>query len=156
MKISGFDPIKSTGGAKRTGSVARSGTFSDLLALAEAADTAQAAPVSDATAVNALNNLLALQEISEEDIQRKKLVQRGKHMLDVLERLRQQLLTGSLSPALIQDLARQLSIQKQLVSDPGLLAVIDDIELRAAVELAKLEVALKARDDRYQASDFPE
>ncbi len=91
-----------------------------------------------------LTNLLALQEVSEEDTHRRKLWQRGKSMVEVLERLRQQLLIGTLPPHLLHDLRHQLAMQKQVTMDPELNALIEDIELRAAVELAKLEMAVKS------------
>jgi hypothetical protein len=138
-KITGYAPVKSTGGAKKTGSAGGVGAFAQLLGLAD-----EAAPVtqlSDVAAASALGNMLSLQEISEEDIRRKKLVQQGKNMLDVLEELRRRLLTGAIPVHMLRDLERHISIQKQNVNDPRLAETIDDIELRVAVELAKLENA---------------
>jgi len=146
MKISGFGSVGSTSSSKRTGGTSSTASFADLLAAAEAGDVAHTAPTSDIAATAALNNLLALQEISEEDIQRKKLAQHGNNMLDVLEKLRTRLLVGTLSPQLLVDLGRQIAIQKQMVTDPKLNALIEDIELRAAVELAKLERAMQERN----------
>jgi hypothetical protein len=42
---------------------------------------------------------------------------------------------------MLQDLSRHLSVQRQHLNDPRLMEVMDDIELRVAVELAKLENA---------------
>ena len=99
-------------------------------------------------AAAALTNLLALQEISEEDIRRKKIIQRGNNLLDSLEKLRNQLLMGTLSPQLLLDLTRQISMQKQTDADPRINDLIEEIELRAAVELAKLEKALEDKELR--------
>lgn len=141
MKISGFGSITSSSGVnKRRGTGAASG-FADVLSAAEAAEAGQAASVSDVAATAGINNLLALQEISEEDVHRRKLVQQGNNMLDALEKLRRQILIGAVPQQTLVDIGRQLSVQKQSVSDPHLAALIEDIELRAAVELAKLQVA---------------
>ena len=140
MKISGYGSIKSGSGvAKPSAAGASVSSFADILAASETQEASQAGPLSDVAATAALNNLLALQEISEEDVKRKKLTQQGKNMLDSLDVLRRQLLAGVIPRATLQDLSRQLSMQKQTVIDPELRAIIDDIELRAAVELAKLQ-----------------
>src|SRR5438132_987314 len=125
MKVTGYGSINSANSTgKRRGSAAVGG-FADLLAATEAGDMSASAPVSDTAATSALSNLLSLQEISEEDVQRKKLVQQGKNILDVLENLRRQLLIGTMPPHILQDLSRQLSVQKQLVNDPKLNALIE-------------------------------
>jgi len=143
MKITGYGSITGAGPAKKRGEVSQAGNFSDLLAASGTEESTAVSATGDVAAA-ALSNLLALQEISEEDIQRRKLMQQGKNLVDVLERLRQQLLIGTLPRHLLQDLSRQLSLHKQKTPDPELNALIEDIELRAAVELAKLEMALKA------------
>jgi hypothetical protein len=141
MKISGFGSIGSSSGVnKRRGTGSVSG-FADILSAAEASDVGHAGSVSDVAATAGINNLLALQEISEEDVHRRKLLQQGNNILDALEKLRRQILIGSVPRHTLIDIGRQLSVQKQAVSDPQLSALIEDIELRAAVELAKLEVA---------------
>lgn len=143
MKIDGFGSITSTanssGASKKRG--VSSGNFAELLAAAEGSDTDQAAALGD-IAPPALTNLLALQEVPEEFLQRKKLVQQGNHMLDTLEKLRRQLLMGSLTLSTLRDIEQQIAIHKQTVNDPQLTEIIDDIELRAAVEAAKLRYAM--------------
>jgi hypothetical protein len=141
MKITGYGTIGSTTGPTKRSGVSPTSSFADVLAATEAENAAPASSLTDVAATAALNNLLALQEISEEDVKRKKLAQQGKNMLDSLEKLRMQLLAGTVPAHTMQELSRQLSLQKQEVIDPQLRAIIDDIELRTAVELAKLEAA---------------
>ena len=147
MKISGFGSIDSTSSAGKKRATGATGSFADILA---AAENTEAAPLSQThdVAAAALTNLLALQEISEEDIRRKKIIQRGNNLLDSLEKLRNQLLMGTLSPQLLLDLTRQISMQKQTDADPRINDLIEEIELRAAVELAKLEKALEDKELR--------
>jgi ketol-acid reductoisomerase len=141
MKITGFGTISSNSGvSKRTRTGGTSG-FADLLSTAEAADVEKAGATSDVAAPSGITSLLALQEISEEDVQRRKTVQHGHNMLDELEKLRRQLLMGEIAPHMLGDIARQLAVQKQNIGDPRLVAIMEDIELRTAVELAKLEMA---------------
>ncbi len=148
MKISGYDRIKpSSKTEKRSGtSSVQSSGFAALLGLSDTGESAAPSHVGELAATNAVSNLLALQEITEEEVKRKKLVQQGKNTLDALEKLRQQLLIGSLPMQVLRELSRNIAIEKQSVNDPVLMALMADIELRAAVELAKLEVAMAQRN----------
>ncbi len=140
-KITGYGPVKSTGTTKKTGGTAAAGAFASLLGLSDTEETASASQLSDVSATSALSGMLALQEISEDEIKRRKVVQQGNNMLDTLENLRRQLLAGGIPADTLIAMSRQLSIQRQQVADPKLMEVMDEIELRLAVELAKLESA---------------
>lgn len=142
MKITGYGSIGAAGGNKKAGKTSSASSFADILAASGASETAGVGSASDIAATAAVNNMLALQEISEEDVRRRKLVQQGHNMLDVLEKLRRQLLIGNMPAHLLQELSRNIAMQKQIVTDPRLTALMEDIELRAAVELAKLERAI--------------
>lgn len=143
MKISGFEPIKQTGGAAKPkgASQVSGGGFSSLLGLSDAEESAPAAAPRSLAATGSLTGLLGMQEVSEEEHRRKKTLKRGHDMVEVLERLRRQLLLGDITPATISQLSAIIADKKQLVLDPELAGLIQDIELRAAVELAKLEMA---------------
>jgi hypothetical protein len=60
-------------------------------------------------------------------------------MLDRLDEIRHGLLTGTLSRARLGELNDLVREQRGAVGDPGLAQVLDEIELRARVELAKLD-----------------
>ncbi len=60
-------------------------------------------------------------------------------MLDKLDALRQGLLRGAMSRGDLMDLAKLVRARQEVGADPELRAILGDIELRAAVELAKLE-----------------
>lgn len=141
-KITGYSPIKSGSGVKKTTHASGVKSFAELLDVGGSEEPAGISSLSDIAATSAVGNMLALQEITEEDLRRKKLTQQGSNMLETLEKLRQQLLIGAIPLHTLVDLKRQLSIHKQGVTDPRLTAIIEDIELRVAVELAKLEMAV--------------
>jgi len=142
MKVTGYGNIRSGSGTKKTGNTSGTSSFADILALSDMEGANAAAPTSDISGA-ALSNLLSLQEISEEDVKRKKLLTQGKNMLDSLEQLRQQLLIGNIPLHVMQDMARQLAVDKQLIESPEVNDIIEEIELRLAVELAKLEMATR-------------
>jgi len=145
MKVNGYGTIKPSTSVRRSGSASAASSFSDLLSAAQADSGSGVHEAGDVSATTNLSGLLALQEVSEEERKRERLVKQGKNMLDSLERLRQQLLIGEIPAHILPDLANNLSAQKETVMDPQLLGLIEEIELRVAVELAKLEMAFAAR-----------
>lgn len=101
-------------------------------------------PVSGPTASRSLpsvDGLFQIQEVPDALAQRRRAVQRGSTLLDRLDDLRLALLSGSLSPGQIAELQRAIASERGLVDDPRLLGVLDEIDLRAKVELAKLTVS---------------
>jgi hypothetical protein len=85
-----------------------------------------------------IDALLALQGIEEDPAERRKRgVQRGRGALDVLDDLKLGLLSGTLTPATIGRLRDAAAALKTSSGDPGLDAVLSEIELRVEVELAK-------------------
>jgi hypothetical protein len=85
-----------------------------------------------------IDALLALQGIEEDPTERRRRsVQRGKGALDVLDDLKIGLLSGSLDTVTVTRLRDAAANLKSSSGDPGLDAVLSEIELRVEVELAK-------------------
>ena len=133
MRISGPNGTtlgSQTSGARRTSS----GGFS-------LPDTASATESRTAVAPKAsagIDALLALQGIEDDPVERRKRsVQRGKRALDVLDDLKIGLLSGNLVGATVGRLRDAAANLKSSSGDPGLDAVLSEIELRVEVELAK-------------------
>ena len=80
-----------------------------------------------------------------EERKRERLVKQGKTMLETLEKLRQQLLIGAIPAHTLSELAATLATQRETIADPRLMELMDDIELRVAVELAKLEMSFASQ-----------
>ena len=125
--------VRKTGGTSATGS----GAFAKALS-----DTQQShgpgMPVS--VGFTDLNTVLALQEAPDatRGRARKRAQERGNMMLDHLEEIRMGLLLGTIPMAKLEQLAQLVRAKREQIDDPKLLAILDEIELRAAVELAKL------------------
>lgn len=83
--------------------------------------------------------LLALQEVVGDPNRRSAARQRGEDLLDQLDELRLALLDGQLPRSVIERLGAVIDTQRANIDDPHLVEVLDEIELRAAVELAKLD-----------------
>ncbi len=111
-----------------------SGGFS-LPDTASATETRATAAPKAAAGIDAL---LALQGIEEDPVERRKRsVQRGKRALDVLDALKIGLLSGNLDGGTVGRLRDAAANLKSSSGDPGLDAVLAEIELRVEVELAK-------------------
>lgn len=140
-KIGYTRPVNTARPVKKTGSVAAPG-FADALAAAEGAGGAEAAEATvQVAAPAALGGLLGVQEVDEREVKKRKAVKRGRLTLDALSQLRDCLLMGTLPISTIRNLERLVEQERGLTADPVLQSILDDIEVRAAVEIAKLEVA---------------
>lgn len=140
-KVGYTRPVSSAKPVKKAGSVAAAG-FADALAAAEGVGAVEAAEAATSIApVGALGGLLGAQEVDEREARRRKQVKRGKLTLDVLSNLRDALLIGSLPYSTIRQLEQLVAQERAETSDPVLTAILNEIEVRAAVELAKLEMS---------------
>ena len=103
------------------------------------AETTAAMAASGPAAVSSLEALIALQDVGGPTERRRRAMGRAGAILAALEGLKLDLLEGLLTPGAIQALTRAVREQRALTDDPRLEGVLDEIETRAAVELAKLE-----------------
>ena len=101
---------------------------------AESTTTQGASGVRPTTAIDPL---LTLETATESPNRQAKRM--GEEMLAQLEELRHGLLFGSLPKSRLQALAKLAEEERSPDIDPGLGDVLDEIELRARIELAKLE-----------------
>jgi len=95
--------------------------------------------ISGSTFVPGVDLLLALHDEDDGARRRRLVISRGEALLDRLDGLRVALLAGRLSLPEIEALAEAVSKRLQDCDDPALASILADIELRAAVEIAKLQ-----------------
>jgi hypothetical protein len=113
-------------------------TSSTGFSLPEAATTSESRAALAPKAAANIDALLALQGIEEDPTERRKRsVQRGKGALDVLDDLKIGLLAGNFDSSTVTRLRAAAANLKSTSGDPGLDAVLSEIELRVEVELAK-------------------
>jgi hypothetical protein len=90
--------------------------------------------------IAALDSILALQGLEDSTDSRSKGLKHGEQLLDMLDQVRDGLLAGGIPRATLNRLANAVSRRHEQFADPRLQSVLDEIELRAHVELAKLEM----------------
>lgn len=115
-----------------------SGGFS-LPETGPASSTSATTAASGVTGVADVSALMALQGIESATERRRRAIRRGGGLLDRLEDLKIALLSGETGEAALQSLSRAIAEARPDKQAPDLDAVLDQIDLRAAVELAKAE-----------------
>ncbi len=134
MRISGYAPLAGvTGRNQKKRSDGTSGGFD----LGGGTSSSAASGTSAGAGIAGIQALLALQEVDDPLTGRRKAVARGHDLLDTLENVKADLLAGRISPELLARLMAMLD-RREPSGDAKLEQVIDEIELRARVELAKL------------------
>ena len=89
--------------------------------------------------IAALDFILALQDMGDPTDGRSKGLAHGEQLLEILDSVRDGLLAGGIPRATLNRLAVAVTRRHDVFADPKLQDVLDQIELRAHVELAKLE-----------------
>ncbi|MCJ2034325.1 flagellar assembly protein FliX [Methylobacterium sp. J-068] len=111
-------------------------------ALSSPAPNAPGATATPAASLAGLDAILTLQSNTDTpEERRRRSARRGNDLLDGLDRLKAALLMGRVSPRDLQAIAARLNERAGTSGDPRLDGLIADIELRAAVELAKLSAS---------------
>lgn len=139
MKVSGPGSTQSSGTVRRArrGGEGEGAKFADQIRGEET--TVPAGGVSAATPLTPLDALLAVQEAGTSTQGRSRGLARGNRMLDLLDDVRHGLLLGAIPVSKLESLLTAVRGQRDHIDDPRLAEILDEIELRAAVELAKLE-----------------
>lgn len=139
MKVDNTPGVRGTTATRRADKgAARGGEFARHLdGSSQASGTGAAAGVSVAAGIA---GILSLQEVDDATASRKRAVRRAETLLDRLDELRHGLLMGTLSRAQLGELAMLVSQRRDSVEDPKLAELLDEIDLRVQVEIAKYEV----------------
>ena len=126
-------PIKRSERSQKSGP----GSFANEVAGQES----NADPVSAAAPTQTVDALLAIQEVDDATTggANARGRQWGGEVLDRLETIRIGLLGGGIPISELRSIAAVIDRQRENVTDPGLQTLLDEIELRARVELAKYE-----------------
>jgi hypothetical protein len=136
MRIEGPNAANAPAGTRRAGSAGATGF---TLPTFGAAPAAAAAPAPATAGIAGVGALLAAQ--FEDDIteKRRRARRRADDLLDQLDGLKLATLQGTVTRMDVARLAQSLRDIRDQVDDPGLEEILDAVELRAEVELAKLE-----------------
>ncbi len=135
MKVDKTGPTGATVGARRTerASSGRPGEFSRFLDPATGPSG-----VTPSTTIGSVDALLAAQSVEASgEEERRQARKRGDEILDRLDELRHGMLAGTLTEAQLVALANLVRGRRASIVDPKMREILDEIELRAEVEIAK-------------------
>lgn len=141
MKIEGTGKTAETKKSKKSGKASGSDArFGDFIA----SGPKKAAQTQTTQSIVQVDALLALQGVDDatERASRGRMQQRCDDILDELDKIRMSILHGNVTVGDIVNIADVVASHREQISDPKLTELMDEIDLRAQVELAKMRVAL--------------
>lgn len=150
MKVKGPTSGKETSATSKTakksagGSSVQGGAFDSMLATSNAGETSGMDQASAAGSIAQIDVLLMAQE-AEDPTQgkaRQRMKQRSHKILDALDGIRLKMLGGRLTVGDMINMADVVAAHRERIDDPVLTDLMDEVDLRAQVELAKLRVVL--------------
>jgi len=107
----------------------------------EVGDTKASAGLTGGGPIGAVETILALQGIEDSTEQRSRGLAHADDLLKLLDEVRDGLLAGGIPRRTLARMAHAIAKRRESFADEKLQTVLDEIELRARVELAKLELS---------------
>lgn len=143
MRIEGPKTTTEISNKKSTTKTSSDGRFDAMVTggKTEAAATRGSSLVAD------IGGLIAVQAADDatERQARRRMVKRGEALLKQLDAIRVGLLSGTVTLAMLSSLDALLRQAKEEVGDPRLQEILLEIEMRAEIERAKLEMAKESQ-----------
>ncbi len=137
MRVTGPGRVGSTQKSKNSKAASKSG--SKFAVPEKMQDSPSASSVASSSPIASVEAIVALQGVDPDSSKNtRQFVEIGEEMLDKLDQIRHGLLMGEIPAAGLQQLRKTLSNMETATDDPKLTEIIEEIEVRAAVELAKL------------------
>lgn len=146
MKVEGSkssSSVQKAGGARKAAPTGKAGEFAaELDKVGGADETSGPDAVDQVGAVLGMGGILAAQSVDPDGKpdhkERQRRAAKGAEILDRLEEVRRGLLLGAIPKDRLQELAHMVREKRERGADPVVSRLLDEIELRAEVELAKL------------------
>jgi hypothetical protein len=116
------------------------GSFGKMVA----GETSETQGSAASQSIASIDSLLAIQGADDpaQRAARKRMRHRADTLLNELDRIRMGLLSGSLTVGHVIDIADVVASHREKIMDPQLTAILDEIDLRAQIELAKMRLSL--------------
>jgi hypothetical protein len=127
--------INTIGWNNKTSATKKSVRSSGVFSLGGASDTTATAESSDVAYISPMVSF-AINQHDEQDLAERRKGQ-GKSILQTLSTLQRDVLLDRVSPQTLHSLKKQLAEDLSIPSNPKLHSILQQIELRASVEIAK-------------------
>lgn len=141
MKIQGPSESQKTGKAKGASQTGKSnGAFGAMLT-GGASETAGTVAAGSVATIDALLTVQGAENPTERAAKRR-MRERGATLLEKLDEIRLGLLTGNMTVGQVIGIADVVASHREKVNDPKMSALLDEIDLRAQIEIAKMRKAI--------------
>lgn len=137
FKVNDINKAKELNSTKATKKVGGGGSFSAYLSESMKAESGQVANVGSISVADAIFATQMVNGEEEREI-KKKLLKKASTFIDKLEEIRDGLLVGYISKDKLIDISRMIKERQVETTDERLKNLMEEIELRVEVELAKL------------------
>jgi hypothetical protein len=141
MKVSGTSGAGSLGGAKGAPRASGGQGGFSLPTVSGGGAVSDVARGMGVSGIGSVDALIALQDVGGPLERRRRAVSRAGRILDVLDEVKLALIDGEVSGKDLDRLMRAVREERTNTDDGPLEGLLNEIETRAAVELAKLEQA---------------
>lgn len=141
MKIQGPSESQKAGKSKGASKTGKSNGAFGAMVTGGAAETSGAVATGSVASVDALLAVQAAEDPTERAAKRR-MRQRGDSLLDKLDEIRLGLLTGNMTVGQVIGIADVVASHREKVNDPKMSALLDEIDLRAQIEIAKMRKAI--------------
>lgn len=145
MKVEGPGKAQGASGSKKS---SKAGKAEDYFSNFMTPETKAAEGAASTQSIAQLDSLLALQGAEDPTARaaKKRMRHRAGVVLNELDRLRVAMLTGNMTVGHMVDIADVIASHREKISDPALTEIMDEIDLRAQVELAKMRMVLDSKN----------
>lgn len=142
MKVEGPSRSQGADKAKRKGTVqGGDSSFGDMVSTGEATESSGSAITQSIATIDSLLTLQGTDDPAQRAA-RGRMRARAGNVLQELDRIKISLLTGTLTVGHVIDIADVVASHREKIMDPQLTAILDEVDLRAQIELAKMRQAL--------------
>lgn len=142
-KIDGINPLRALHALRKTTKASSADKAEFSKHLDSTSDVEESSAAQDASPVGHVTGVLNLQEVDDALARAAKGKLRAQDLLDKLDQLRMDILGGAINREKLLQLAKAVNARRTEVSDPKLAEILDEIDLRAQVELAKFTQTTK-------------
>lgn len=144
MKVEGPSSSRKSDAAKKKDSVSSGDGSFGRMVTGDSGETRAAAATQSISSIDVLLGAQGAEDPAQKAA-RQRMQRRAGQILDELDRIRRGLLSGSLTLGHVIDIADVVASHREKIMDPRMTAILDEIDLRAQIELAKMRLAMDKR-----------
>lgn len=135
-----IEDVRKSSELNRSKNVRRTGDGDNFASYLNSRNISDNKNIQASSSITSADAIFAAQMVNDEEEReiRKKLIKKGKNLIEGLEEIRDSLLFGEISKDRLIEISRMVKRKDFLSTDDVLNDIVEEIELRVEVELAKI------------------